>query len=464
MKTKQYIIKLIAVTLFFITGCGKGFLEQKPNTDIIIPATLEDLQQLLDFTELNGTSALPQLSCDDYFIISEQDWLGSFTATERHAYIWDEDVFGGEINRREWNVQYRSIFYANGILSQLGNIKVNDDNLSQYNCIKGQAYFVRAFSFFDLAINFAPAYDGNTADTEMGIPLKLSPNVDEIAQRSTLKETYDQIISDLTNAVELLELVLPTIERNRASRPSAYAFFSRLYLSMGDYSNAELYADSCLALYNKLIDYNTIDRTSLTPFTDVNDESIFYAIQVGTGYGNALPNFGNINIDTVLLDSYNPGDLRREIYFVTDPVSGLTRSKRRYAAASINTYAGIATDEIYLIKAECAARRGDVPTSMEYLNALLINRYVTGMYTPYSTSISQQEALALIIDERRKELVWRSNLRWIDLKRLNKEGANITLVRKLGDKIYTLTPNSPRYTFNIPADEIERSGIQQNIR
>lgn len=452
----------IIVVILLLTGCGDTFLDQKPELALIVPNSLADFQELLDNPGLNRTSALPQLSCDDYYIISEEDWFGTFTATERHAYIWHEDVFGGEIDREEWLVPYTSVLYANAILDGLRDIAVTNENLIQHNNIRGQAHFVRAWSFFDIAVNWAPPYDENTADADRGIPLKLTPNVDEIVKRSSVSETYDQIISDLKIAIPLLEPEVTSL-RNRASKPAAFALLSRVYLNMRKYDLAELYVDSCLAIYGELIDYNTIDKNTSTPFDNSNDESIFYATQVGTGYNNALPELGNINIDTALLNSYENGDLRRDVYFSTHPASGLTRSKRRYAATSRNTYTGLATDEMYLIKAECAARRGDVSTGLKYLNTLLVNRFEPGTFSPYINGNSS-EVLEKIIAERRKELVWRGNLRWCDLRRLNKEGAEITLVRKIGNKTYTLEPNSPRWTFNIPEDEIARSGIQQNER
>tara|TARA_R110002033_G_scaffold36621_1_gene75228 strand:+ start:3737 stop:3916 length:180 start_codon:yes stop_codon:yes gene_type:complete len=59
--------------------------------------------------------------------------------------------------------------------------------------------------------------------------------------------------------------------------------------------------------------------------------------------------------------------------------------------------------------------------------------------------------------------VWRG-LRWQDIRRLNKEGAGITLTRTLKGENYTLPPNDPRYIFPIPDDEIALSGIKQNVR
>jgi len=107
-------------------------------------------------------------------------------------------------------------------------------------------------------------------------------------------------------------------------------------------------------------------------------------------------------------------------------------------------------------------RKNRVSDGMAMLNTLLKTRYKANNFTPLSAE-NQTDALNKVLMERRKELVWRS-LRWTDLKRLNKEGANIILRREINGDIYTLAPNDPKYVFPIPDDEIALSGIQQNIR
>jgi hypothetical protein len=65
------------------------------------------------------------------------------------------------------------------------------------------------------------------------------------------------------------------------------------------------------------------------------------------------------------------------------------------------------------------------------------------------------------LQERRKELTMRG-LRWIDIKRLNKEGGNITPKRFVDDKLILLPPNDDRYALQLPADLILNTGLQQN--
>ncbi|HCL05345.1 MAG TPA: hypothetical protein DHW64_05015 [Chitinophagaceae bacterium] len=96
------------------------------------------------------------------------------------------------------------------------------------------------------------------------------------------------------------------------------------------------------------------------------------------------------------------------------------------------------------------------------MNTLLQKRWRTGTFTPV-TAANAADALNKIIAERRKELVWRG-LRWQDLKRFNKQGANIRLQRILGTDNYLLEPGSNKYIFPIPQEEISLSGIIQNTR
>jgi len=449
-----------AVISLAISSCTKDFLDAKPNTNIIVPATLSDFQELLDDNGiLNRTSSLPQLSCDEYYFINEAAYQAG-QPTEQNAYVWNKDLFGGQVARPDWNSPYASVFYANSVISRLNGLKVSPTDQAEYNNVLGQAYFIRAFNFFDLVKNFAPPYDDATASTNLGIPLKLSPNVNQLVQRANVQQSYAQIISDLSTACRLLSPSLPNQNLNRASKPSAYALFARLYISMRKYPQAELYADSSLALYNTLIDYNTVSQTAKTPFNLTNAETLLSALYAG-GYNVPIYNSpDNISIYTTLLGFYLPNDLRRSIFFNT--ISGLVKAKRGYSAGP-NTFSGLATDEVYLIKAECAARRQDNQTALQYLNALLVNRFTTGSYVPYTTT-NTANVLAVVLQERRKELVWRAGLRWDDLRRLNKEGANITLTRVLNGVTYTLPPNSVLYTFPIPDDEIALSGIQQNPR
>lgn len=321
----------------------------------------------------------------------------------------------------------------------------------------GQALYYRARSFLHAAFVWLPAYDSIHAKTDLGLPLRLNSDFNVTSSRSSVQETYKRIIDDLVSAIPLLAISPP--HKMRPSKAAAYALLARTYLAMRVYGRAGLYADSCLRLYDKLLDYNNSSMVGLSSsysFQRFNDEVL-------TVSGMRIPGllYNNIaKIDSGLLQTYSNDDLRKVAFFKNnnDGTYGFKGSYER----STSYFTSVATDEVYLIRSECFARTGEIDAAMNDLNKLLSKRWKTGTFVPFLAT-NQNEALSLILKERRKELVMRG-LRWTDIKRLNKEGANITLKRLVNNKVYLLPPNDARFALPIPDDVISLSGISQNPR
>ena len=444
------------------SSCSNSFLEDAPNSNILTPQSVDDFQRLLDnFNTIGATSALPQLASDEYFITSYEDWQSCRTAVERNSYIWDEDVYGGEVEIRDWNDPYASIYYCNNIIHEI-NKKANGHKIPlEFRDVYGQALFQQANVYYDLLKNYSVPFDRSTQETDLGIPLRLDPSIDYTLERATVKECYDQIFEDIRRSLANLRYKGPLPERNRATKIAAYALLSRIYLYQRAYNESGKFADSVLNLYDKLIDYNTIPTNSNRPFSMTNDELILFGRSRNYINSNYTNRYKNVFVDTVLINLYEENDLRRSIYFI-DNNNGFYTVAEGYNGSGLPPFNGFAVDEVYLNKAESLVRESELAKAQDLLNKLLIKRYRTGSFIPIEFS-SVQGALRIVLEERRKELVWRS-LRWDDIKRLNKEGANIVLKRVLRGKEYVLEANSSRYTFNIPQDEINRSGIIQNQR
>jgi len=447
--------------LFGMLGCTKEFLDKKPNSNIVVPKSISELQLLLDNQlVMNVNGGLPQISDDDYHIPVYSDYLALPDMTSKNAHIWNKEIFEGETGIQDWNGLYKVVFYANNVLQEISR---NDySNIEARNNIKGQALFFRAYANFDLVSNFANIYNAGTAKTDLGIPLRNVADIDYIQQRASVQESYDHITNDLNTSIPLLLPNVNSANINRPTKTAAFALLSRIYLYKGEYGLAEKNADSCLKYYRKLADYNKSSTSSITPFGYVSDETIFYAAQVNM-YGlltSASATVRPYSINPSLLSQYEASDLRSQLYFVRN-ANGSVNSKRRYTAG-LTPFTGLATDEIYLIKSECLARRNETKFSIDLLNELLKTRYKTNSYINKSARDSE-EALQIILAERRKELVWRG-IRWQDIKRLNREGKGITLTRSLNGTVYTIAPNDLRYIFPIPPEEINMGGIKQNQR
>jgi len=463
--SKNSIIRVIFLLLSGVLagGCHKSFLNQKPSTDLLIPNTMPVLQELMDNTQvMNISPALGEFSADNFYLLYTE-WL-TLDIKEANAYIWASNIYEGQGLVIDWDIPYQQVFYSNTVLQGLAGIQPDSTNQAQWNTLEGTALFSRAFAFFNVAELFADPYDSATAASDLfGIPLRLDPDINEKTTRASVQATYTQILSDLHTAEGLLQAAIPFSNLNRPSRPAAQALLARVYLSIGDYTDAGLCADSVLQVYWKLLNYNGLDTSRPFQFANNMPEILYQAnfpIQ-----GNTLEGIlcGGCIVDTTLLASYAPTDLRRPLYYFEES-PGVYILNGSYAG-TIFPFSGLATDELYLIRAECYARSGQagqVAAALNDLDTLMSYRVVTGSFTPYPV-MSAAEALDTVLAERRKELAFRG-IRWSDLRRLNQEDWNITLTRNLNGTPYTLPPNSKLYTLPIPPDVIQESGIAQNPR
>lgn len=445
---------LFLTTILVLPSCRKSWLDAKPNKSLVVPVTIGDLQAMLDNTSYVfniGQPSLGEIGSDDYFV-KYPEWQALYSNTERNAYIWAKDVYANEAVY-DWILPYQRIFYENYVLENIDKISPGPDNLAKWSNVKGSALFCRSFDFFSLADIFTRPYDSATAATDLGLPLRLVSDINDKSARATLKDTYDKIIADLEEAIPLLPPI-PAF-KTRPSKASAYAILARVYLNTGDYKRAGEYADSCLMRQPGLIDYNTIDMTASFPFPLFNDEVIYHALY---NYPTIISSYTSV-VDSGLYRSYADNDLRK--YGFIDTTDGNPRFKGGYDGYTV--FAGIATDEIYLIRAECYARENDTESAMKDLNSLLIKRCKAGTFVP-PTAANADEALRIILSERRKELLYRG-LRWSDLRRLNKDSRfAVTVMRKLNGELFSLPPNDKRYVYPIPDQEIQLSGIPQNPR
>jgi len=446
-------ITCCASLLSFNVSCKK-YLDAKTNKKLVVPSTLQDAQALLDnYKQLNLLyPSTGQESDDDHYLLA-----GNYNALDivaQQVYTWDENAQ----NYNDWQYLYSNVLYANLALETVEGIQPDATNMALWKFIKGQALFFRAFSFFYLAEYFATPYDSLTATDKPGIALRFTSDVNEPVIRASLEKTYRQVITDLTTAAQLLPAL--STPASRPCKAAAFGVLARVYLTMNKFNEAGLYADSCLQLYSTLMDYNMLDSTAPAPIKTFNTEVIFQCSTLQS-YSIYSP---YAKTDTLLYNSYAQHDLRKLIFFKTNP-DGTHSFKGSYDGSYYYDvpFIGIASDEMYLIKAECFARAGNKEKALLYLNTLLKQRWQTGTFIPF-TANGNDDALTLILSERRKELTCR-NIRWFDIKRLNAEGKyTVTLVRMENGQTYTLPPNDARYTFLIPPQVIAISGIVQNAR
>lgn len=450
---KQHLIFLLTLSIYISTSCDE-FLDKKPRKSLFEPTSLDALQALLeDFNNQVNDPPHGELSADDYFL-TDQDWNSLFEEGHRRTYVWKPDYLFGNDVALDWLNVYRNVYTANTIIEQLESISVHDDNIHIWNNIKGQAHFLRARSFLSITNIWTLAYDSETAKNTLGIPLRLESDFNIPSIRSTLEETYDTILKDLEVAIK----VLPerVIHQTRPSKAAALALLARTHLFMRNYEKCWKFANESLQINNTLVDYNNIDENLPTPFPQFNEE-VLYISRIAS-----LPLLPHLaKIDTNLLSLYDLNDLRKKVLFQKN--NDGTHSFKGSYMGNTTLFSGLSTNEVYLMRAESAARIGEIDDSLESLNTLLKNRLDNSFDYEEITIKDPKNLLEIILTERRKELVLRG-LRWPDVKRLNKENRGVIMKRNINNNLIELPPNDLRYALPIPEQIIELSGMEQNLR
>ncbi|QMU29692.1 RagB/SusD family nutrient uptake outer membrane protein [Adhaeribacter radiodurans] len=322
-----------------------------------------------------------------------------------------------------WANFYNTINRANHVIDKVPavtDVKLTADLKNQ---LLGEAYFIRAYSYFDLGRVF-----GN-------VPIYLTPTkvvADKLGvPKSSQAEVYALALADLNKAETLLPA---TVVWNRATKFTVYALRARLNLYLNNYEQAENDANSVLANTS----YQLVKPFSLAAGTPESVLEFSYSVtDLNTGYG--LWNTSNRQLEpkavihTLLNDPTVGGD--RKILSVPNAsgqfIGGI------YPTNTSAAY-GIRTAELYLIRAEARAKKPnpDLAGALSDLNAVRTRANV-----PNSTAVTLEEIILAIENERRVEFALEPH-RWFDIVRTGRAPA----VFNLND------PN--KYIFPIPAGEI----------
>jgi hypothetical protein len=467
----DFKIKQLPILAFLFTALNfscKKLLDVKQSNKQILLTTAADCQLLLDdYAVMNENYPSDgELSAGDFYL--NATGYASTAVETQTLYTWVPTALRSSANP-QWVDPYNVVYNANLVLECVAKIH-DDTSQATLDYVKGSALFFRSFAFWNEAQLYAQPYDSSTAAQDPGIPLRLSSDINTKTTRSTVQQTYDQIIGDLKQSAALMANTSSVA--SRPSKAAAYAMLARVYLANGDYPDALNAAGAALQINSQLIDYNTLNPSSSTIFSPrFNKEDIFHSVMTPEPAMQPGASFALMaRIDSALAASYVPNDLRG-IVFISSNGDGTFRFVGNYEPTYYyaDFFDGLAVDELYLIHAECYARAGNASAAMTDLNTLLRTRWRTNTYTDMTYS-SADDALAKILVERRKELLMRG-LRWSDLRRLNKDPRfKIDLTRTIKDAngniqvSATLPAGDPRYTLLIPQEVINNSGIPQNAR
>lgn len=468
------IFKYIAVLgVVLLSSCDK-FLDVQPK-GVVIPTTMDDYAALMSAPlEVNRSSNNTQYFTDEIKLPeANRAAAGNYPgAAVVKAYDFEAELYDATENDPDWNIAYRTIYIANTVLSGLESN--TETNTAKRNQVKGEALVHRAYTYLTLVNEYAKHYSAS-AGTDLGVPLNLKVDINALPERATVKAVYDQIEKDLLEAASILPD--QSAFAYRPNKAGAYGVLARMYLYMGNWGKTAEYAGKALAINSFVYDYNTFQFAS--PSNPTNSQITNYPAASIDKKHFVLWKYnhyaGGYDLNFLYADEqfslFNPNvadpadvnDLRQKFGSTSKNYSGGTIPNGYGILASRGAYdysnGGITTQELMLTRAEASARLNDVPSALNDLNTLRKKRIPTAKYADLAAA-TPADALNLVLRERRIELAF-TGLRLADIKRLNLEGRNISVVH--GTK--TLAPNSPRFVLPIPSKVISlNTNIKQNDR
>lgn len=338
----------------------------------------------------------------------EISWEGTFNQPDE---IWQKAIITtNSFVRDTWLEAYDAINNANNVIAAIGVVNAADQNR-----VKGEALFLRASMYFELVKLFAKPYTAGSVTTNKGLPLVLTPTkiIDQSSYvaRSTVEQTYAQIITDLVTA----ESLLPDYNDEYANKAAAAGMLSRVYLQMERFPDARDAANRAINI--ALGEGYSLATTYADAFNNsTNSSEDLLAMQVTSQDGTntmhtywSIPAYGgrdgDVTIDASHLALYDPADERLALFYFG---AGDTRSGKwqlQYKNLPI-----MRLSELYLTRAEANFRAG---TTVGATPAEDVNR------THQRAGLGAFGAVTLsdILLERRLELAHEGH-RLHDLKRL----------------------------------------------
>ncbi len=472
---------LLGILLVGISACEGDFLNKQPLGQLTSSNFFETEEHAVWATNATYNMLRDwQVHVFSYIgltdIISDDSDKGS-TPTDANFLLEVDNLtfnpsniaFGGV-----WSGYYQGIYRANLAIQEIPDIEIDEDLKAR---LIGESKFLRAYFYFKLVRWFGD------------IPLILEPlEPSEYEQsRVSADQVYAQIEQDLMDAIDVLPLrsQYPSADLGRATKGAAEGLLAKVYLTRGDFTQAETYAMNVI----NSGEYVLLDRYGdiFLPQGENSSESLFEVQATALETGGAgsqynevqgvrgTPNLGwgfNRPSDD-LIESYELGDPRREatvLYPGEVLPDGSARvednpnivNERFNQKAWVPQHPGgngngpgniriLRYADILLMAAEALNENGKSAEALIYLNQVR-ERARGGLngILPEITETDPNALRELIWIERRSEFAMEQQ-RWFDLKRT---GRLAEVLRGVGknfiDNKHELMP--------IPQTEIDLSG------
>ena len=385
-----------------------------------------------------------------YDILGDDDLYGGIVLRDGELLGGDDEVFWdgtfvdpGEIyNKRilvnnlqveqTWYEAYQTINITNNVLANLDVVR--EDEQAR---VEGEARFIRGTLYFELVRFYGRAWNDGDPATNLGVPIVLEPttviNDESFVTRATVAQVYEQVLTDLEAAADLL----PESNGFFATTYAAQGMLSRVYLMQGRYPEAAEAANTVIASGEYALNDNYADAFA----NETNTVEDIFAMQVTSQDGvNEMNRFfappsnlgrGDIYMLEPHLELYEEGDERLDLFYFDEDQEQTYTGKWTEQFGNVNV---IRLAEMYLTRAEANFRAGTAigATPLQDINTI---RARAGL-EPLT-----EVTLDIILRERHLELAF--------------EGHRIHDLKRTGRPVGEFPFDSPKLVYPIPQREID---------
>jgi len=415
MKILKYSYIWTLVVTFTLSSCEK-FLEIDPRISTSDQVTINDENSA--HTAVRGI--YNQLQSDGYYGYTFQT-IGFFSG-DNIEYTGSQIVNQSLTNHSvradlpalatAWTAIYNTINRANNVIAKVPALSVTPTFTDAVrNQLVGEAYFLRALSYFDLGRTWGGVQ-------LVLVPTSSSNNLENL-KRSSLADTYRQVLADLIKAEELLP---NSTNRIRATRKTVWALRARYHLYREEWKEAITYASKLIddkSNYNLLTPYSSFfaDNASGTNesilelyYTTnvVNTQAYQWQPSTKGGVGWIRPSMGIVN----LLNNKSIAGTRQSLISKV-VLNGVDNwfGNLYYRTNGTDPAFLIRISELYLIRAEAYAQDNDIAKSLADLNVIRKRADIQEL------NIADKATLLLAIEQENRIEFAFENHRWYDLVR-----------------------------------------------
>ncbi|MBC3758087.1 RagB/SusD family nutrient uptake outer membrane protein [Hyunsoonleella sp. SJ7] len=354
-----------------------------------------------------------------------------------------------------WTFNYEIINYANVIINGVESSPSLDEATKKEFIALGKA--IRAFHYFQLALEFAPNYNNDRSVARIPIYTKPATGASEGNAPSPLSDVYNMVLSDLKDAIQ--DLPEERLGKSYINKTVANGILARvLQVTQDDWALAsssarEAYGgDASIAVastnWGEGFDDLTDQDWLWGMFQDGSNETNFFWLSPHAMFDHMNLSYNAAYINTNFRDTFSDTDVRKlfqDFYGSSTPYREFITTKFNFTFASDVPF--MRKSEMVLVDAEAQYRLGDEGEARSLLFALQSARDPNATMSTNSGNALLQEILL----ERRKELYGEMGVEWFDAKRLRMP-INRDAVHRV---VVNVPADSELFYLTIPQSEID---------